>query len=83
MISTQRTRAEAEMRRAQMKNVVEDSARYRRANGFLTDLRKKWKRRDITSVQYADIRKMATNGDLDGANRALGNALIKNADGRN
>ena len=83
MISTHKTRVEAEIKREEMKRTFKsDSAYYRKANGFLTDLRKKWKRRQITSQQYGDIRKMATSGDLDGANKALGNVLMENTSRR-
>jgi hypothetical protein len=80
MTSTQKTRAEAEMRRAQVRNIAQDSARYRRAQPFLVDLRKKWQRKEIDSRQYSEIRKMATDGNLDGAIKALGIAMGQNAE---
>lgn len=71
MMSTHKTRAEAEMRKIQMRNLAQDSARYRRAHNFLTDLRNKWRNKEITNQQYSTIRGQATSGDLDGAVKRL------------
>ena len=82
MISSQQSRAEAEIRKAQMKNVVADSARYRRAHYFLTDLRMKWKNNEITSQQYSMIREHAIDGDMDRATKELGIAILDNLNRR-
>ena len=82
MISTQQTRMEANMRNAQLKNVAQDSARYCRAHYILTELRQKWKDRDITSQQYGEIRAQALAGDIDGATKAMANVIMENLNRR-
>ena len=82
MISSHKNRTEAEIRKAQMKNVAMDSARYRRAHFILTDLRTKWKNREITSQQYSTIRGQAIAGDLDGATKGLATVIMDNLNRR-
>ena len=82
MISTHKTRMEAEMRRMRLNNIQEDSARYRRAHIFLTDLRKKWKQHEITSQQFSTIRGQAVSGDLDGATKGLAKVIMDNLNRR-
>lgn len=77
MISTKETRLAAE-RRADMKTLQKDATRYIKVHYFLTDLRLKWKNREITGQQYSTIRGQALAGDLDGATKGLANVILDN-----
>ena len=81
MISTKETRLAAE-RRADMRTIQYDATRYIRAHYFLTDLRQKWKDREINNQQYSAIRSLALAGNIDGATKELARVVMENLNRR-
>ena len=61
------------------KNATIDANRvnYVRAQYFLTELRSRYRRKEITPKDYQSLRNLAINGDLDSAIRVLGSVLKK------
>ena len=49
----------------------QDASAYLKAHFFLTDLRKRYMRREITGEQYSSLRRKALQGNLDGAGQEL------------
>ena len=49
----------------------QDASAYLKAHSFLTDLRKRYMRREITGAQYISLRRKALQGELEVAGKEL------------
>lgn len=66
-------------RRNSAKVIAAESANYRKAHMVLTDLRHRWRRREITGQEYSTLRGQAISGNIDGAVKGLYRILERNA----
>ena len=79
MITSRETRLES-ARRNNPNVIAYESAMYRKAHTFLTELRSKWRRNEITGQQYSTLRGQALSGNLEGAIKGLYRVINDNAE---